>query len=288
MAWKFIAYLWHILSRAKALLDRFIALFRDDNRPCSCSSDTSVPRESSSTGRGMARRRICKHQRWKAFRACSIHVLPLAFTAFVLFLNFSTTYYENVGLPGQSLRLNALQFAAKLHEILIATSLSLVGVNHIQYELLVGKGLPLSNVLAGFSITNLTAMFSSRPWEKKRFTKSSRTRRIRSIALLFLLVVMCAIAGPSSAVLVLPTIGWWKFGFVSAEGYYAWDPSEIRFFINATESILWPLSITSKSFLAPDCIFTNSTVLDSCPAGGLAALKFSGIQFFQEGLPICT
>lgn len=49
---------------------------------------------------------------------------------------FSDTYWEDIGAPNQSLCLNALQLVAKLHEVLIAASPSLVALSYVQYELL--------------------------------------------------------------------------------------------------------------------------------------------------------
>jgi hypothetical protein len=79
----------------------------------------------------IVRRRICKHLRWKALRACIVHIPPLTITTVVLFYNFSSSFFEVIGAPDQNLYFNALQFAAKLHEILIAASLSLVTINYV-------------------------------------------------------------------------------------------------------------------------------------------------------------
>jgi hypothetical protein len=84
-------------------------------------------------------------------------------TALVLSVNLASPFLEDAGAQEQNLRLNALQFAAKLHEIFMAASLSLVAINYIEYELLTGRGLPLNSVLAGFQITSFSSIFTSRP-----------------------------------------------------------------------------------------------------------------------------
>jgi hypothetical protein len=192
-------------------------------------------------------------------------------TAFVVSVNFASPFLENAGVQDQNLRFNALQFAAKIHEILMAASLSLVAITYIQYELLVGRGLPLNGVLAGFQITSFSAISTSRLWEKKLFIKGSRARRIRFILLLLLLVVLCATIGPSSAILIMPATGYWKYP-LSLEG---WNLSNAQFLIDANNSMLWPSLITSESFLAPYCTFTNTDTSDSCPTGGLSILNSS-------------
>lgn len=264
-----------------SLVHRVITFFRNDTQHCSCYSNANWLSESSSTltGNGLGKRRICKHQRWKAFIACYVHIIPLAVTAFVVSINLSSPFLENEGSPDQNLLMNGLQFAAKLHEIFMAASLSLVAVNFIQYELFIGRGLPLNSVPAGFQITSFSSIFSSRPWEKKLFVKGSKARRIGFIALLSLLVVLCATTGPSSAILILPATGWWKyplsFALVPESVPADWDLSKGRFFINANESTLWPSLITSASFLPPDCTFPNTDISDSCPTGGLSILNSS-------------
>jgi len=44
--------------------------------------------------------RFDDHDRWKAFYACWVHVLPLVITSVLLESNFRTRYYEDAGAPG--------------------------------------------------------------------------------------------------------------------------------------------------------------------------------------------
>ncbi|KUJ19540.1 uncharacterized protein LY89DRAFT_667481 [Mollisia scopiformis] len=217
----------------------------------------------------------------------------MAVTVALLYINFSEIYWEEVGTSNQSLRLNALQFAAKLHEILIAASLSMVAISYVQYEVLRGGGLPVGSVLAGFQITNLNSVFNLQLW-RKLFPKGFQAHRLRFIAIVLVLVVMCAISGPSSAILILPSTGQWNipmsletlmmpyFGQLS-------ESSRYRLFINATEARLWPSEITSESFLPSDCLFINSTTPQHCPAAGLTSLAAS-IEYLyyddQNGLDV--
>jgi hypothetical protein len=70
-----------------------------------------------------APKEITQRDRWRAVRACFLHLIPMIITAVLLTLNCSEVYLEAVGTSNQNARLNALQFAAKLHEVLIAASL---------------------------------------------------------------------------------------------------------------------------------------------------------------------
>lgn len=70
--------------------------------------------------------------RWDVIGSCAIQLLAItAMAVLVIYLNFSKTYWESVrgGTP-QNARLNALQFAAKMHEILIVASLSAIVLHY--------------------------------------------------------------------------------------------------------------------------------------------------------------
>ncbi|CAG8950145.1 hypothetical protein HYFRA_00008380 [Hymenoscyphus fraxineus] len=245
-------YLCRAASGTKWLSLHFINLLTDDYRQCSCLKSS---------------RRACKHQNWKAARSCLVHVPALSLTAFVLFINFSQTYWENVGAPTQNVRLNLLQLAGKVLEMLVVTSLSCVVVNHIQYELLHGSGLSLGIVLAGFQATTLTSIFNPSLW-KKLSARGSRKRRYRFIILLVLLVILCAVVGPSCAILILPSIDWWPDKSATF--------SENRFYINANKSVLWPTHVTVEdTFFPPACGQPNATFVEYCPASGLSAIRDS-------------
>jgi hypothetical protein len=94
------------------------------------------------------------HDRWRALGTCGIHVPPVAISTALLAPNLSNIYYEDIGDSDQNSRFNALQFAAKIHELLITASLSAIVVTYIQFELHRGGGLSLGGVLVRFQITN--------------------------------------------------------------------------------------------------------------------------------------
>ncbi|KAE9363295.1 hypothetical protein N431DRAFT_524226, partial [Stipitochalara longipes BDJ] len=94
-------------------------------------------------------------------------------------------FFFPLGTPNQNLKLNALQFAAKLHEVTIVASLSIVAIHCVQYELLRGKGLSLGGVLAGFQVTDLISLWSPGLWNRC-LTPGFRTHRIRFVLLIIL------------------------------------------------------------------------------------------------------
>ncbi|PMD61079.1 uncharacterized protein K444DRAFT_662262, partial [Hyaloscypha bicolor E] len=160
--------------------------------------------------RAEAPKEIVRHDRWKSIGVCLIHLIPSTITSVLLFLNFSNVYYEAVGASNQSARLNALQFAAKMHEILIASSLSAIVLKHVQYELLQGGGVTLGSLLAGFQVTDVSSLWSPGLWATV-YASSLKTRRFRLVILVIVMVLLGAVVGPASAILMLPSVDWWSY-----------------------------------------------------------------------------
>ena len=88
-----------------------------------------------------------EHDRWRALAKCNKYLLPVGITASLLALNFSTIFWVAPGGANQNARLNALEFAAKVHEILLVSSLSLIVLDHVQFELLRGGGVSIGGLL---------------------------------------------------------------------------------------------------------------------------------------------
>lgn len=127
----------------------------------------------------------------------------------MLVLDFSTKYYQDLGTPHQNLQFNVLQLAAKFHEVLIVVSLSAIAVNYVQHKLLEGDGITLGSVLAGFQVSALTSILSLDLW-KGAFSERFKVRRPRFAFSITALALLAAVVGPSSNILILPSLGWWN------------------------------------------------------------------------------
>ena len=216
-------------------------------------------------------KKVSEQHRWKAIRECCIHLLPIATTGLLLFLNFSTDFWRPVGSPDQKARFNALQFAAKIHEVLIGASLSIVLLSCVHYELLRGRGVPLGSLFAGFQISDLRSLWHPQLWA----TLLSHDARIRPVLLgliTALLVVLGAIVGPSSAILMLPSLDWWEAAIPKSEAGLGFqkNPVSSEFYIGAGSSTLWPTHLNHSNYLQSDCNFRNASIAQHCPAGGLS------------------
>jgi hypothetical protein len=191
-------------------------------------------------------------------------------------------FYEGVGASNQNVRPNALQFA-KMHEVTISVSLSAMILNYIQHELLVGKGVPLSSLLAPFQVNNLASLWRPGFWATTGGADGMKLRR-------FLLLChrcsfdpsgfdcwlsICHSNGAISWFLELPdrpeTVSvlfiskrFGTFGMIGSRlpGYY----------MMADESTIWPKSLSNITMYQPDCNSTANPTPTYCPLGGYSTL----------------
>ncbi|KAF7898798.1 hypothetical protein EAE99_012377 [Botrytis elliptica] len=161
-----------------------------------------------------------------------------------------------------------------MHEILISASLSTMGLSLLQYEILNG-GIPLGGLLAGFRINDLGSLLSPDLWAigthgTKKFLLPALT--------LSLLTILAAICGPASAILMLPSLGWWEVSLTqtleSLVGFAI--TSKPLFFIGANASSLWPMKIRNSNYSPYVCDVSNFnntlSIPDGCPGGGASVI----------------
>ncbi|KAK6951406.1 hypothetical protein Daesc_007941 [Daldinia eschscholtzii] len=102
--------------------------------------------------------------------------------------------------------LNAIQFAAKVHEGLIVGSLTQIVFHRLRYELLGQHGVPFGLVAASFQISSVPFFFTQAFWSSIVAKRS--LRHILTSILLFFVLVLALVSGPSSAIVMLPRLGW--------------------------------------------------------------------------------
>lgn len=202
------------------------------------------------------------------FRSCAVHLLPITVTIVLLVINFAHIYFEDVGGPDQNARLNALQFAAKAHEVLIVVSLSTTVISLIQHELLRGQGLPLGSLFAGFQIADLSYLVSPAFWGAT-IAHEQRTLYRFLVMLIATSAILGALVGPASAILMLPSLGWWDIGASKARTLLEFA-GYTQLYLDASESTLWPSRITVENFMPSNCHSSITDVPVNCPAGGLS------------------
>lgn len=205
---------------------------------------------------------ITRYNRWRGIGICATQLPPIAASSTLLYINFANIFFEPPGLPNQNTRLNALQFAAKTHEVLINVSLSAMVLHYVQYELLHGRGVPLGSFLASFQITYLGTLWSPSLWATA-FAGVSKARRFLLVSIIVLALIVGATVGPASAILMVPSLDYWNHTSMRSDGP--------RFFIGTNESNLWPDVINTTNFPV-DCNSTINPLPEYCPLGGLSTL----------------
>ena len=134
-----------------------------------------------------------------------IHIIALVATAAVVGVNFATVYGWDQG----SLHIsdnqanNFLQFAAKLHEIVIVGSLTAIVMHHIRKRLVSSKGLPFGLLSSGYQVSSAEFLFS-------RGFRSAFSTDGTLILTLAATIIFVKVVGPSSAIVVIPRLDWWN------------------------------------------------------------------------------
>ena len=198
-------------------------------------------------------------------RPCLVHIIPILTSGAIIAVNVHGVFI-GIDFPGalksDTMTLLGLQVAAKAQEILVVASLSQIIFQFVRHELLFGDGLPLGLIGSGFTFSTLGFYFTKEFYGALTYLASQR-KRGRKIAFLFLLVVCgltSLLAGPASAVLLVPKT-------------QAYPAGGTKFYLNGTEEDFWPKDLSDVSELRHLCSSTNSTSLGICPGGGFVSLQ---------------
>jgi hypothetical protein len=205
------------------------------------------------------------------------HILAVSVSLAVCQLSFRDAYWMDLRPPNvpvafgltQEGALNFLQLAAKLHELLILASISALVLHAVQTHLTGRSGLPLGMIANAFELGSAQFLrrkaFWSFLWQVDPATgKAFPYMRFWLLSLFSTILV--TLAGPSSAIAVIPTLNYFDVPRpfeAPVLPYYVWNVS--------TE--LWPTELTAASLNAPSSgIACNDPDSDAdqeiCPVGG--------------------
>lgn len=111
------------------------------------------------------------------------------------------TWVGNYQLTANNI-LQLLQIAAKAYELLVVLSLSTLALDLYRARLL-GDGLPLGLITAGYRIGNFAYLFHP------GFLRSFRSKSFILPIFVSLGTLVSLIIGPAAAILLVPSPGWW-------------------------------------------------------------------------------
>lgn len=157
------------------------------------------------------------------------------------------------------------QFAAKVHEIAIQTSLASIMVSYIRFELALRDGLPFGVFLGGLQFLQISYLWPTELWCSLFSRKTRLVRRFGLLATTIVCSLIAATAGPSSANLLIPRQTDWYF-------------KPTYFYINGTSQDIWPDVFNGKR-VPEHCAVFNASVNSFCPAVDYRDI-LSGINFF--------
>lgn len=129
-----------------------------------------------------------------------LHIIPVTASFALFVLNFNSKYVGIIPVNA----LAALQFAAKLLEILIQASIAAIVLALIRYRVLKTSKLPFGGLVAPYRISDISSLWSLDFWGC--LTAPALKPRTRLILCLVLptAVILAAVVGPSCAVLMIP------------------------------------------------------------------------------------
>ncbi|KAJ5610526.1 hypothetical protein N7510_007245 [Penicillium lagena] len=205
------------------------------------------------------------------------HIIALGMTAAVIQLSLRQCYFGDVddtkfGVMSTNEALNAMQFAAKLHELFMVASLTAI-VFHFSRSLLLGsRGLPLGLVTAPFRISAPDYLISSEFWGS-----FSRPRLILMLGL-FLTTLLITTLSPVSAIMLVPSLDWWHI----AEPYSEDRTGKgIPIIVRASRKDIWPMTVVPK--YVSDC-YQLANASNICPGQGLDDIKAWVSAYESSGL----
>jgi hypothetical protein len=218
-----------------------------------------------------------------ALRHCFFHIIPISTSTAILTINIRGVFigFDFSGaIKSETINLMLLQLAAKAHEILIVTSLGLVILQTVRHELLFGDGLPLGLVGSGLSFSDFSLFFRREFYASLKYLAShgNRARKVGFIILLVMAILTAALAGPASAVLLVPRS-------------QTWPSAATEIFLNGSTEDFWPSDLSGDlKELSQLCQSENPTSLAVCPAGGFSSLhdhwsRMNSTTFFSQDIP---
>lgn len=203
---QYILRIWQLLNSARSLASpKTLSLvsYQPENK--------KSPNAEDSLGRLSARdSNVFSASRIKAAWRCLVHVPAVAITLVVLSLSWREVFWETPNNTTDS-KLGALQFLAKVHEILIVLSLSHLAFDRVQLNLLSrAYGVPLGFLSAATMVDSAEYILSREFWSG--LARNRRSMRKLGLGCFFLLLfALATVAGPASAIIMVPSLDWWSF-----------------------------------------------------------------------------
>ena len=164
------------------------------------------------------------------------HAVPIGVALALIILNTKTHFY---GTSGKWL--GALQFTAKVHEILMQVSIITAMTAYLQRLLVHQRPVPFGAIFSAYQVTQMSYLWSSEFRAAVTTPGFDGMRKAGFVLFVPLSILMAAIVGPSSAIAMQPR----AINFTLPESTFA---------LNITSNALYPNSFDEPG---PPLVFNN-------------------------------
>lgn len=205
------------------------------------------------------------------------HLASIAITTFLVQRSLRTQYWEDeggwdstwyFGALDQGEVMKAFQFLAKGHELLITLSMGFIVVRLAREQIISAAGIALGLLVSSHRIQSFETLLQGR--FRDSFFMVETWRKFGSLmvgAAIVFAAVLVKLAGPSSAILMLPTLKWWPVDFLP--GF-----PQIHTYIQAPSNEVCPLSLVDYNLSRWDSLDCESTHMSIwCPGSGWDTLN---------------
>lgn len=189
-----------------------------------------------------------------------VHILPLAGAVAITSINLTGLYVgpASDGMPGLQEGPSPwpwLQFAAKVHELLMVASLAAILASYVRFELALScTGLPFGAIFAPGRVAQPQYLWSIEFWGALTSRDFSGWRRLRLGLAVIPLLLLAAMLGPASAIAMMPRREYWPAGRTNV-------------YLNMTAAQVFPSRIEAAA-IDPACV--NVTMLGTAASTGAA------------------
>ena len=193
------------------------------------------------------------------FKGYIFHFLSLGATGVAFWLNCAPVYYFDQGTLSiaDNTSLSMFQFAAKLHEMVIISSISCMAVQELLRRVTGPKGLPFGLLVSGFQVGQLAALPRASLWT------AFRNHPVKIIALV-LSTIYCASLSPSSAITIIPRLDWWP-------ARNPFGPRTPQIVLDGDPTAIFPGKLGVNMTLMASCYTPEYS--EKCPGAGYDTLK---------------
>ncbi|KAL9018425.1 MAG: hypothetical protein Q9185_004268 [Variospora sp. 1 TL-2023] len=193
-----------------------------------------------------------RRDRVMAVGRAMIHFVPFIVALVEVTINWHG-YYIGANVDG----LSYLQFAAKLHEMAMQSSLAVIVFACMRHVVFNGDALPVGAMLSGLHLTQISYLWSMELWGIALSGIPLR-RKLGAMTVIVIAVLLASTVGPSSAILMIPSLNYWPAG-------------STQIWMNTTAADLWPSKLNGS--VVPDYCSQAPNVSNVCPSSEWHALS---------------